>query len=386
MNKVFKVGLIGCGHIAETYFRAHKYFNNFKIIKCADIKLEAAKKCAKKYGIKYLSVNELLNNKEIEVILNLTVPSAHYEISSKSLKANKHCYCEKPMAVTFADGLKLHKLARKNKLYLGNAPDTFLGAGIQTSKELIQKNLIGNIELGSAFFAFPGVQSYHPNPESWFDKKAGGPVIDMGPYYLTALVNLLGPIKKVLATTKKVFDQRMIGIGPRKGKKFKVNCSTSYYAHLFFKNGCIINLTLSFDVTNHKKNHIELYGTKGSMIVPDPNMFGGSVYISREFGGKWKEYQTHKKLLGKINIRNKSGRLNESPTNANYRGAGLSEMLYAIENKTKHRCNSELSLHVLETIEAIMNSAKSKKEKLIKTQFILPKNFKEKEIRNIKKL
>jgi len=143
---------------------------------------------------------------------------------------------------------------------------------------------------------------------------------------------------------------------------------------------------LSFDVTNHKKNHIELYGTKGSMIVPDPNMFGGSVYISREFGGKWKEYKTHKKLLGKINIRNKSGRLNESPTNANYRGAGLSEMLYAIENKTKHRCNSELSLHVLEIIEAIMQSAKSKKEKIIKTQFILPKNFTEKEIRKIKKL
>ena len=386
MKKIFKIGLIGCGHIAETYFRAHKYFNNFKIVKCADIKLEVAKKCAKKYGIKYLSVKELLNDKEIEVILNLTVPKAHYEISSKSLKANKHCYCEKPMAVTFADGLKLYKLAVKKKLYLGNAPDTFLGAGIQTSKKLIEKKLIGKIELGSAFFAFPGVQSYHPNPESWFDKKAGGPVIDMGPYYLTALVNLLGPVKKVFATTKKVSNQRIIGIGPRKSTKFKVNCYTSYYAHLFFRNGSIINLTLSFDVTNHKKNHIELYGTKGSIIVPDPNMFGGSVYISKEFGGKWKEYKTQKKLLGKINIRNKSGRLNESPINANYRGVGLSEMLYSIKNKKKHRCNSELSLHILEIIESIINSAKSKKEKKIKTHLVLPKSFTEREIRKIKKL
>ena len=381
MNKVFNVGLIGCGHIAETYFRAHKYFNNFRIIKCADIKLDAAKRCAKKYGIKYLSVKELLNDKEIEVILNLTVPKAHYEITSKSLKANKHCYCEKPMAVTFADGLKLHKLAKKNKLYLGNAPDTFLGAGIQTSKELIEKNLIGKIKLGSVFFAFPGIQSYHPNPESWFDKKAGGPVIDMGPYYLTALVNLLGPVKKVLATKKKVLNQRTIGIGPRKGKKFKVNCSTSYYANLFFKNGSIINLTLSFDVINHKKNHIELYGTRGSMIVPDPNMFGGSVYISKEFGGKWREYKTKKKFLGKINIRNKSGRLNESATNANYRGVGLSEMLYCLQKKRKHKCNSELSLHILEIIESILNSAKFNKKINLNTSCPSIKLLKEKKIK-----
>ena len=165
MNKVFKVGLIGCGHIAETYFRAHKYFNNFKIIKCADINNAASKKCAKTYGIKALSVNEILKDKEIEIILNLTIPKAHYTVSKKSLLNNKHVYSEKPMAIDTKDGLELLKIAKRKKLYIGNAPDTFLGGGNQKAKELIEKKIIGRINLGNAIFEFPHVQSYHPNPE-----------------------------------------------------------------------------------------------------------------------------------------------------------------------------------------------------------------------------
>ena len=145
MNKVFKVGLIGCGHIAETYFRAHKYFNNFKIIKCADILDSASKKCASKYGIKSLSVQDLLNDKEIEIILNLTIPKAHYEVAKKALLHNKHVYSEKPMAINLNQGKELVKLAKKKKLYIGNAPDTFLGGGNQKSKEILEKNLIGKI-------------------------------------------------------------------------------------------------------------------------------------------------------------------------------------------------------------------------------------------------
>tara|TARA_B100001029_G_scaffold143924_1_gene123828 strand:+ start:285 stop:911 length:627 start_codon:yes stop_codon:yes gene_type:complete len=197
MGKVFKVGLIGCGHIAETYFRAHKYFNNFKIIKCADINHLAAKKCALIYKIQALSVKDLLKDKEIEIILNLTVPKSHYEVSKKALLHNKHVYTEKPMAISIEHGKKLLRIAKKKKLYIGNAPDTFLGGGNQKSKELLENNFIGKINLGNIIFAYPGVQSYHPNPEPWFAKKEGGPVIDMGPYYLTALVNLLGPAKQV---------------------------------------------------------------------------------------------------------------------------------------------------------------------------------------------
>ena len=383
MNKVFKVGLIGCGHIAETYFRAEKYFNNIKIIKCADINLKAAKKCSKEYGIKFLSVNEILKDQEVEIILNLTIPKAHYEISKKALLNGKHVYSEKPLAINLKDGKELLKISRRKKLYLGNAPDTFLGGGIQKSKELVEKNIIGKIKLGNAVFAFPGIQSYHPNPEPWFAKLEGGPVIDMGPYYITALVNLLGPAKKVSGRIINGSKYRTIGIGPKKGRKFKVNCPTTYLSTITFKNKTVIRLTLSFDVIAHQRNHIELYGEKGSMIVPDPNMFGGSVFTCKKLGDNWKEFKTTKMHLGKINIRTQSSRANEAPTNANYRGAGLSEMAYSIEKKRKHLCNGEISLHVLDIITSIMKASKSGVNQSINTDCIKPKKFTNIDIRKI---
>ncbi len=383
MTKVFKVGLIGCGHISETYFRAEKYFNNIKIIKCADINHKSALKCAKIYKIKALTVQKLLKDKEIEIILNLTIPKAHYKVAKQSLLNGKHVYSEKPLAISFKDGKELINLAKKNNLYLGNAPDTFLGAGIQKSKELLEKKIIGKVVLGNAVFAFPGVQSYHPNPEPWFANKEGGPVIDMGPYYLTALVNLLGPAKKVSGSIVDGKKTRTIGIGPKKNKKFKVKCPTSYLSTITFHNGSVIHLTLSFDVIAHQNNHIELYGDKGSMIVPDPNMFGGSVFVCKNLGKPWKEYKTNKLPLGKINIRSQSSRANESPTNANYRGAGLSEMALSMLNKKNNMCNGELSLHVLDIIQSIMQACKSGKVKLIKTRCKKPKSFKISDIKQI---
>ena len=383
MNKVFKVGLIGCGHIAETYFRAQKYFNNIKIIKCADINKNAAKRCASEYGIKSLSVNELLKDKEVEIILNLTIPKAHYEIAKKALLHNKHVYSEKPMSINLKDGKELLKLSKKKRLYIGNAPDTFLGGGNQKSKELLENNIIGKINFGNAIFAFPGIQSYHPNPEPWFAKKEGGPVIDMGPYYFTALVNLLGPAKEVSGRIIKGVNYRTIGIGPKKGKKFNVKCPTTYLSTIVFKNNIVIRVTLSFDVIAHQRNHIELYGKKGSLIVPDPNMFGGSVFICKKLGNSWKEFKTVKKSLGKINIKTQSSRANESPINANYRGAGLSEMAYCIEKKKKHRCNGELSLHVLDIIESTMKASISGIPQKIKTKCKKPNQFTEQEIKKL---
>ena len=385
MNKVFKIGLIGCGHIAETYFRAEKYFNNIKIIKCADINEKASKRCALNYGIKSTTVNELLKDKQIEIILNLTIPKAHYQISKKALINGKHVYSEKPLAINLNDGKKLLKISKKKKLYLGNAPDTFLGGGIQKSKELVEKNIIGNVKLGNAVFAFPGIQSYHPNPEPWFTKKEGGPVIDMGPYYITALVNLLGPAKNVTSTIIQGQKYRTIGIGPKKGKKFKVECPTTYLSTITFKNNSVIRLTLSFDVIAHQRNHIELYGEKGSMIVPDPNMFGGSVLTCNKLGDNWKEFKTSKMPLGRINIRTQSSRANETPTNANYRGVGLSEMAYAIENKRKHLCNGEISLHVLDIITSIMKAARSGKTQYIKSFCAKPKKFSKLDIKKLLK-
>ena len=385
MNKVFKIGLIGCGHIAETYFRAEKYFNNIKIIKCADINEKASKRCALNFGIKSVTVNDLLKDKEIEIILNLTIPKAHYQISKKALINGKHVYSEKPLAINLNDGKKLLKISKKKKLYLGSAPDTFLGGGIQKSKELVEKNIIGNVKLGNAVFAFPGIQSYHPNPEPWFTKKEGGPVIDMGPYYITALVNLLGPAKKVTGTIIQGQKYRTIGIGPKKGKKFKVECPTTYLSTITFKNDSVIRLTLSFDVIAHQRNHIELYGEKGSMIVPDPNMFGGSVLTCNKLGDNWKEFKTSKMPLGRINIRTQSSRANETPTNANYRGVGLSEMAYSIENKRKHLCSGEISLHVLDIITSIMKAARSGKIQYINTFCAKPKKFSKFDIKKLLK-
>jgi len=383
MNKIFKVGLIGCGHIAETYFRAQKYFNNIKIIKCADINKKTANKCSKKYGIKAVSVKELLKDKEIEIILNLTIPKAHFEVSKKALMHNKHVYSEKPMAINLKQGKELLRISKIKKLYLGNAPDTFLGAGNQKSKELLDRNIIGNINFGNAIFAFPGIQSYHPNPEPWFEKKEGGPVIDMGPYYLTALVNLLGPAKKVSGIIIRGANYRKIGIGPKKGKKFKVKCPTTYLSTLVFKNNTVIRLTLSFDVIAHQRNHIELYGKNGSLIVPDPNMFGGSVYTCKTLGKPWKEFKTEKMPLGKINIKTQSSRANESPTNANYRGVGLSEMAYCIEKRKKHICSGELSLHVLDIIQSTIKASISGRPQKIKTNCKKPVKFTNIEIKKL---
>ena len=385
MNKVFKVGLVGCGHISETYFRAEKYFNNIKIIKCADLNTETAKICAKENNIEFSDLEKIFDDKDIEIILNLTIPKAHFEVSERALNAGKHSYSEKPLCIDFNDGKKLLDVSKKNNLYLGSAPDTVLGAGIQKSKELIESGLIGKINLGNAIFAYPGVQSYHPSPEPWFAEKEGGPVIDMGPYYITALVTLLGPVKSVTSRSKKVFDEREIGIGPRKGKKFKVECDTTYVSTLEFWNDSLIQMTLSFDVKDHKRNHIELYGDKGSIIVPDPNMFGGSVFTCLELGGEWIEHETHNLELGKINIKSQSSRANESPTNANYRGAGLSEMAYAIENKIEHMCNGELSLHVLDIIQSIMRSAKLKKTENLSTKCKIPSKFTQDRIKKILK-
>ena len=193
----------------------------------------------------------------------------------------------------------------------------------------------------------------------------------MGPYYITALVNLLGPARKVTSTIIQGQKYRTIGIGPKKGKKFKVECPTTYLSTITFKNNSVIRLTLSFDVIAHQRNHIELYGEKGSMIVPDPNMFGGSVLICNKLGNNWREFKTTKMSLGRINIRTQSSRANEAPTNANYRGAGLSEMAYSIENKRKHLCSGEISLHVLEIITSIMKAAKSGKSVSVNTNLSL---------------
>ena len=374
------IGLIGCGNIAETYFRAQDYFNNIKFVACADKFPEVSKKCADQYNIKSLTVDEILNDTNVDVILNLTIPQAHFEISKLALEAGKHVYSEKPMSIKYDEANELVNLAKDNNLYIGNAPDTFLGGGGQVARKFVDDGDIGKVMTGNFIFAFPGVQEFHPNPESWF-QSGGGPVIDMGPYFFTTLVNLLGPVKNVRSRGKKFADQREYLVGPKKGKSFNVDISTSVMLDIEFANEAIVQGFISFDVQNHARNHMELYGTKGSLVVPDPNMFGGPVLLSRELGSEWQEFSVEDKYLGKTNIINHSGRSNEAPKQSNYRGVGLSEMIYSIENNIQHRCNGNLALHVLDIIESTIIASETKKEVSLRSTCEQPKPLSEEQIK-----
>jgi len=378
------VGLIGCGNIAETYFRSQEYFNNIKFISCADVNEEASKKCSVEYGIKAQSVDELLSNSDVDVVLNLTIPQAHYEVTKKTLLTGKHSYCEKPMSISFDQGKELVQIAKDNNLYLGNAPDTFLGGGGQLSRQLLDAGEIGDVKLGNFIFAFPGVETFHYNPDSWY-KKGGGPIIDMGPYFFSMLVHLLGPSKNVRSRGIKVKENRNIDNGPRKDEKVEVEIPTSYTFNVEFHSGALIQGFISFDVLNHQRNHMELYGTKGSMIVPDPNMFGGPVTISKELGSAWVEHSAEEMYLGKVNIINHSGRSNEAPKQSNYRGAGLADMIHAIENNLDHRCSGDLALHVLDLIESTIKAAEVGEEITLQTTCKKPEPFTEDQIRHILK-
>jgi len=374
------IGLIGCGNIAETYFRAQDYFNNIKFVACADKFPEVSKKCADQYNIKSLTVDEIIHDTNVDVILNLTIPQAHFEISKLALEAGKHVYSEKPMSIKYDEAHELVNLAKEKNLYIGNAPDTFLGGGGQVARKFVDDGDIGKVLTGNFIFAFPGVQEFHPNPESWF-QSGGGPVIDMGPYFFTTLVNLLGPVKNVRSRGKKFADQREYLVGPKKGKSFNVDISTSVMLDIEFANEAIVQGFISFDVQNHARNHMELYGTKGSLVVPDPNMFGGPVLLSRELGSEWQEFSVEDKYLGKTNIINHSGRSNEAPKQSNYRGVGLSEMIYSIENNIQHRCNGNLALHVLDIIESTIIASETKKEVSLRSTCEQPKPLSEEQIK-----
>ncbi len=207
----------------------------------------------------------------------------------------------------------------------------------------------------------------------------------MGPYFFTMLVSLIGPVINVRGRSSKIYDYREILSGPRKGEKIEVEINTSFMADLEFQSGAIIQAFLSFDVINHQRNHMELYGTKGSIIVPDPNMFGGPVYVSFTEGGEWQEKSVEEMRLGKINITSQSVRSNEKSTNANYRGVGLSEMINSIKDNKQHRCNGDLALHVLDIIECVMKSAISSEQVNLRTTCEKPKIFQESEIAQLMK-
>ena len=363
-----KVGVIGCGNIADTYFQSAKnFFNNFEIIACADLYPEASKRSAEKYNIKNLSVEELLLNSEIELIINLTIPDAHFEVSKSILNSGKHSYSEKPIAIEFADGKELLKIAKSKNLYVGSAPDTFLGAAIQKSKEIIEEGSIGDIVLGSISMGVAGHEIWHPNPDFYY-KYGGGPILDMGPYYFSALVNLLGPVKSVYSQSRTVFSQRQIGSGNRKGEKIDVDTPTTLVSQIEFNSGALIDSFFSFDVYKHNKSHIELYGTKGAINVPDPSYFGGEIKICTEKKSDWKTIKTDDMNLGRLDTNRIGGE-------KNFRGIGVSEMIDSIKNYKENRCSGELSLHVLDIMQSIIKSAKVDQKINLESSTKVPDSF-----------
>ncbi len=373
-----KVGIIGCGNISETYFNSQNLFNNFEIISCADINEEVAKKSALIFNVQYQTIEDILSNKEIDLIINLTVPSAHKEIIINSLKAGKHCFSEKPLAISIAESYEIFRLSKEKNLYVGCAPDTFLGAAGQKARNLIDKNTIGKIVLGTFNLMSHGMEDWHPNPDFFF-KAGAGPVFDVGVYYITQLVNLIGPVKSIIATRKIVSDERTITSHPRYGEKIKVETPTTLIGILEFRNNAKIQFFCSWDVWKHKHSTIELYGTNGSMVIPDPNFFSGDVLISIK-GKDWEINNNDNMLLGIPNKIDTNG-----SKIANYRGIGLSEMINSIENQLESRCSLDLSMHVLEVMEGIIISSKEQKTYNLKTRPPQPQYFDEKHIAKLKK-
>ena len=345
-----RVGIIGCGNISETYFECQNLFNNFSVVACADINIEAAKKSAEKYNVNAFSVDDILSNEDVDLIINLTIPAAHKEIIIKSLNAGKHCFSEKPLAMSFSEGLEISDLANSKNLYVGCAPDTFLGAAGQKARSLIEDNAIGNVVLGTFNLMSHGMEHWHPNPDFFF-KPGAGPVFDVGVYYITQLVNLIGPIKSISSLSGTATPERIITSEPRNGEKIKVETPTTLMGTLEFHNNAKIQFFCSWDVWKHKHSTIELYGLEGSMIVPDPNFFSGDILISHK-EEDWQIINNDKMLLG---IPNKTD--NNGSKIANYRGIGLSDMIDAIHNQRQSRCSLDLAVHVLEAMEGIIKSS-----------------------------
>jgi predicted dehydrogenase len=352
MAKRMAVGIIGAGNIAEAYLRLAKVFGNLAVIAIADIVPAAAKARAEKFSVRAMGVDELLNRDEIDVVINLTVPDAHYQVSREILSAGKHAYSEKPLALNTADAKKLVALADRRGLKLGGAPDTFLGAGGQRVRQLLDKGTIGRVIGGSAYVMGHGMEMWHPNP-AFFYQPGAGPVFDVGVYYITALVALLGAVETVTAMASKGLDERLVtSTGPMHGKRIKVDTPTNINAILAFANGAQITLGASWDVWRHgHANPIELYGETGTMLVPDPNFFAGTIAYSDK-GGDFTEVDSAGDPFGTHNWP-WAGPF----TRANYRMLGVADLIDAAAKDREPRCSGRMAAHVVEVMEAILTSA-----------------------------
>ena len=340
-GKRLGIGIIGTGNISSAYLKAMlgrdglPGFPALDVKGLADMRPEVAEARAGEFGLKAMSVEAMLADPDIALIVNLTIPRAHVEVGLRALEAGKHVYSEKPLGVAFTEGKRLVEAARARGLRVGSAPDTFLGGAHQQARALVDSGAIGRPVGGTAFMMIPGHESWHPDPAFYYDI-GGGPMLDMGPYYITDLVNLLGPVARVAAMTSTARTERVITSAPKRGETVPVKIATHVTGALGFVSGAIVQIAMSFDVAGHKHVPLEIYGTEASLIVPDPNHFGGTLEVKKPGRDEpWTEVPVEKPYA-----------------DGNYRSLGVADMAQAILENRPHRASGDLALHVLEVMEA----------------------------------
>lgn len=337
-----RVGIIGCGAISGAYLNFGKKFDAIEYVACADLLPEAAKAKAEEFGIPTAcSVDDLLADKSIDAVLNLTIPKAHAVVSLAAIEAGKHVYNEKPLGINREEGVQIVEAAKKKGVRVGCAPDTFFGAGHQTARKLIDDGAIGNPVAAVAFMLCPGHESWHPNPEFYY-APGGGPMFDMGPYYLTDLVNLLGPIRRVSGMTQTCINPRTIthDKSGKQGKKIEVETPDHVAGTIDFASGAVGTIVTSFAVRGHTLPRIQVYGTEGTLDVPDPNGFDGEVKIKKAGDKEWQVVEpTHPTGYG--------------------RAAGLTDMAQAIAADRPHRASGDLALMVLDAMQGFLDSGQT---------------------------
>src|SRR5215207_1601863 len=353
-NSGVKVGVIGCGKISGIYLENAGMFNDIEVVACSDLVLERAEAQAATYGVpKACSPGELLADEEIEIVLNLTVPAVHAEVSMAALEAGKHVYTEKPLAVDREDGRRMLEVAGERGLRVSCAPDTFLGGGLQTCRKAMDEGLIGEPVAVTALMMNHGPEDWHPNPD-FFYQPGAGPMFDLGPYYLSSLATLVGPVRRVTASARVTFPERKITSQPLAGTTITVNTPTHVAGVLDFESGVVGTLVTSFDVWSENQSRIDLYGTEGTLSLPDPNTFGGPVWLWRADENNGTEVPlTH-------------------PYTGNSRGLGLADMARALRTGSQPRASGELGMHVLDVIHAFLDSSQRGEHVRVSSNFERP--------------
>ncbi|MGB1154577.1 MAG: Gfo/Idh/MocA family protein [Paracoccaceae bacterium] len=355
-HKPFRIGLIGTGRISDIYIQNCSKFDELEIVSCGSLDAEESKKKAQVYGIPTVqSPVEILADPNVDCILNLTIPASHAAVTLQALEAGKHVYSEKPIATDILDCRRILNLARSKNLKVGNAPDTFFGGRWQTVRKLLDQQVIGKPTGVMVFAGTHGVERHHPNPDFYY-QTGGGPLLDLGPYYLTAMVFLLGPILKVSGMARKTFEQRVIENGNRYGEKIDVEVDTHSLSMLEFQNGTIGSMTLSFDIWDSETPRFEIYGEDGTICIPDPdpvhgaNIFQGPVLYRTRSESRW-EFQPRPKDRGDWLVAENTHGFNQDS-----RGVGLLDLYYAVRDDRTVRASAELAAHVSEVMHGILDA------------------------------